>query len=85
MWVSYIDFITSESKRLSTTQIGAPTHFVTNITSVIACLHGSALTMSKGERAHVTCSKNEAFGDYGIPNEISPGARLMFVLDLIDC
>jgi hypothetical protein len=42
-WVEYGPFIIGESKYLSTTQLGAPTYFITKVTSVIKCVHEAAI------------------------------------------
>ena len=82
--VAYQDFITPQSRYLSTTKLTAPTSFVANI-SQVTCLHGAVLNMTAGERSYITCPQSEAYGALGIPYFETQTDTLMFLMDLVTC
>jgi len=42
------------------------------------------MTMTKGERAKLTCPSDYAYGPNGIPGVIPPSATLVFDVEVLD-
>jgi FKBP-type peptidyl-prolyl cis-trans isomerase FkpA len=51
---------------------------------VIPCWTEALQTMKVGEKAHITCPPDLAYGDHGAPPLIPPGATLAFDVQLIE-
>jgi FKBP-type peptidyl-prolyl cis-trans isomerase FkpA/FKBP-type peptidyl-prolyl cis-trans isomerase FklB len=51
---------------------------------VIPCWTEALKTMKVGEKAHITCPSDIAYGDHGMPPRIKPGAALAFDVELLD-
>jgi len=66
----------------SSIQRGEPATFPAN--RVIPCWTEALKTMKVGEKAHITCPSDIAYGDHGSPPRIRPGAALAFDVELIE-
>jgi FKBP-type peptidyl-prolyl cis-trans isomerase FkpA/FKBP-type peptidyl-prolyl cis-trans isomerase FklB len=66
----------------SSIERGEPATFPTN--RVIPCWTEALKTMKVGEKAHITCPADIAYGDHGMPPRIKPGAALAFDVELLD-
>jgi len=62
---------------------GQPFEFDLGKGAVIACWDQAMATMKKGERAYLTCTAANAYGDRGAGASIPPGATLRFDVELI--
>jgi FKBP-type peptidyl-prolyl cis-trans isomerase len=51
---------------------------------VIPCWTEALQTMKVGEKAHITCPPEIAYGDRGAPPRIKPGATLAFDVELLE-
>lgn len=51
---------------------------------VIPCWTEALQTMQVGEKAHITCPPDIAYGDRGAPPRIPPGATLAFDVELLE-
>ena len=51
---------------------------------VIPCWTEALQTMKVGEKAHITCPAEIAYGDHGAPPKIKPGAALAFEVELLE-
>ncbi len=61
---------------------GQPATFPLN--RVVPCWTEALQTMKVGEKAHITCPSDIAYGDRGSPPRIKPGAALAFDVELIE-
>jgi FKBP-type peptidyl-prolyl cis-trans isomerase FkpA/FKBP-type peptidyl-prolyl cis-trans isomerase FklB len=61
---------------------GEPAEFPLN--RVIPCWTEAVQTMKVGEKAHITCPPEIAYGDRGFPPKIPGGAALAFDVELIE-
>jgi len=61
---------------------GEPVEFP--LSRVIPCWTEAVQTMKVGEKAHITCPSEIAYGDKGAPPKIKGGAALAFDVELID-
>lgn len=61
---------------------GEPVEFPLN--RVIPCWTEAVQTMKVGEKAHITCPSDIAYGDRGFPPKIKGGAALAFDVELIE-
>jgi FKBP-type peptidyl-prolyl cis-trans isomerase FkpA len=61
---------------------GEPAKFPVN--HVIPCWTEALQTMKVGEKAHITCPSEIAYGDRGAPPRIKPGAALAFDVELLE-
>jgi FKBP-type peptidyl-prolyl cis-trans isomerase FkpA len=61
---------------------GQPVEFP--VKRVIPCWTEALQTMKVGEKAHITCPSEIAYGDRGAPPKIKPGAVLAFDVELIE-
>jgi FKBP-type peptidyl-prolyl cis-trans isomerase FkpA len=61
---------------------GEPAEFPLN--RVIPCWTEAVQTMKVGEKAHITCPSDLAYGDHGHPPKIKGGATLAFDVELIE-
>jgi len=66
----------------SSIQRGEPATFPAN--RVIPCWTEALKTMKVGEKAHITCPADIAYGDHGAPPRIKPGAALAFDVELLE-
>ena len=66
----------------SSVERGEPATFPAN--RVIPCWTEALKTMKVGEKAHITCPSDIAYGDHGMPPRIKPGAALAFDVELLD-
>ena len=62
---------------------GQPFEFDLGKGAVIACWDQAMATMKKGERAFLTCTSDNAYGDRGAGDKIPPGATLRFDVELV--
>jgi FKBP-type peptidyl-prolyl cis-trans isomerase len=51
---------------------------------VVPCWTEALQTMKVGEKAHITCPPDIAYGDRGAPPRIKPGATLAFDVELLE-
>lgn len=61
---------------------GEPARF--RLGGVIPCWTEALQTMKVGEKAHITCPADIAYGDRGFPGSIPPGATLAFDVELLE-
>mmetsp|Transcript_36878 Transcript_36878/g.90746 ORF Transcript_36878/g.90746 Transcript_36878/m.90746 type:complete len:219 (+) Transcript_36878:1-657(+) len=61
-----------------------PFKFSVSMGQVIPCWDKSFLTMKKGERAVLTCTAPNSYGERGSPPKIPPNSTLRFDVELID-
>jgi FKBP-type peptidyl-prolyl cis-trans isomerase FkpA len=61
---------------------GEPAEFP--LDRVIPCWTEAVQTMKVGEKAHITCPSEIAYGDRGAPPKIKGGAALAFDVELIE-
>jgi len=61
---------------------GEPAQF--RLGGVIPCWTEALQTMKVGEKAHITCPADLAYGDRGFPGTIPPGATLAFDVELLE-
>ncbi|MCI0548588.1 MAG: FKBP-type peptidyl-prolyl cis-trans isomerase [Candidatus Rokubacteria bacterium] len=61
---------------------GEPATF--GLDRVIPCWTEAVQTMKVGEKAHITCPPDIAYGDRGAPPRIKPGAALAFDVELLE-
>jgi len=61
---------------------GEPAEFPLN--RVIPCWTEAVQTMKVGEKAHITCPSDIAYGDRGFPPKIKGGAALAFDVELLE-
>ncbi|EKX46262.1 hypothetical protein GUITHDRAFT_70698, partial [Guillardia theta CCMP2712] len=80
----YTGTLLDGSKFDSSRDRGDPFSFTIGQGQVIACWDEAFLTMKKGERALLTCTAENAYGDRGAGEKIPPGATLRFDVELID-
>jgi len=66
----------------SSVERGEPAEFPLN--RVIPCWTEAVQSMKVGEKAHITCPSDLAYGDHGHPPKIKGGAVLAFDVELID-
>ena len=66
----------------SSVERGEPAEFPLN--RVIPCWTEAVQTMKVGEKAHITCPSDIAYGDRGMPPRIKGGATLAFDVELIE-
>ena len=66
----------------SSVERGEPATFPAN--RVIPCWTEALKTMKVGEKAHITCPSEIAYGDHGMPPRIKPGAALAFDVELLE-
>ena len=66
----------------SSVERGEPAEFPLN--RVIPCWTEAVQTMKVGEKAHITCPAEIAYGDRGFPPKIPGGAALAFDVELIE-
>jgi FKBP-type peptidyl-prolyl cis-trans isomerase FkpA/FKBP-type peptidyl-prolyl cis-trans isomerase FklB len=66
----------------SSVERGEPATFPAN--RVIPCWTEALKTMKVGEKAHITCPSDIAYGDHGSPPRIKPGAALAFDVELLE-
>jgi FKBP-type peptidyl-prolyl cis-trans isomerase len=66
----------------SSVERGEPAEFPLN--RVIRCWTEAVQTMKVGEKAHITCPSDIAYGDKGAPPKIKGGAALAFDVELIE-
>lgn len=66
----------------SSVERGEPAEFPLN--RVIPCWTEAVQTMQVGEKAHITCPAEIAYGDRGFPPKIKGGATLAFDVELIE-
>ena len=66
----------------SSVERGEPAEFPLN--RVIPCWTEAVQTMKVGEKAHITCPSEIAYGDRGFPPKIGGGAALAFDVELIE-
>jgi FKBP-type peptidyl-prolyl cis-trans isomerase FkpA len=66
----------------SSTKRGEPAQF--KLGGVIPCWTEALQTMKVGEKAHITCPAEIAYGDRGFPGSIPPGATLAFDVELLE-
>ena len=62
---------------------GTPFKFPLGEKKVISGWDLGVATMSKGERAYLTCSPDHAYGEHGHPPTIPGGATLRFEVELL--
>jgi FKBP-type peptidyl-prolyl cis-trans isomerase len=60
---------------------GGPAQFA--LKQVISCWTEAVPKMKQGEKARLVCPSSAAYGDQGRPPQISPGATLVFEIELI--
>jgi FKBP-type peptidyl-prolyl cis-trans isomerase FkpA len=65
----------------SSVERGEPAEFPLN--RVIPCWTEALQTMQVGEKAHITCPSDLAYGDRGFPPKIKGGATLAFDVELL--
>ena len=51
---------------------------------MIPCWTEAVQTMKVGEKAHITCPSDIAYGDRGFPPKIKGGAALAFDVELLE-
>lgn len=61
---------------------GEPAQF--RLGGVIPCWTEALQTMKVGEKAHITCPADLAYGDRGFPGTIPPGSTLAFDVELLE-
>ncbi len=61
---------------------GEPAQF--RLGGVIPCWTEALQTMKVGEKAHITCPADLAYGDRGFPGSIPPGSTLAFDVELLE-
>jgi FKBP-type peptidyl-prolyl cis-trans isomerase len=61
---------------------GQPAEF--RLGGVVPCWTEALQTMKVGEKAHITCPAEIAYGDRGFPGSIPPGATLAFDIELLE-
>jgi len=66
----------------SSVERGEPAEFPLN--RVIPCWTEAVQTMKVGEKAHITCPSEIAYGDRGFPPKIKGGATLAFDVELLE-
>jgi FKBP-type peptidyl-prolyl cis-trans isomerase FkpA/FKBP-type peptidyl-prolyl cis-trans isomerase FklB len=66
----------------SSVERGEPATFP--VQRVIPCWTEALQTMKVGEKAHITCPPEIAYGDKGAPPRIKPGAALAFDVELLE-
>jgi FKBP-type peptidyl-prolyl cis-trans isomerase len=66
----------------SSVERGEPATF--GLDRVIPCWTEAVQTMKVGEKAHITCPPEIAYGDRGAPPRIKPGAALAFDVELLE-
>jgi FKBP-type peptidyl-prolyl cis-trans isomerase len=66
----------------SSVERGTPAEFPLN--RVIPCWTEALASMQVGEKAHITCPSEIAYGDRGMPPKIKGGAALAFDVELIE-
>jgi len=66
----------------SSVERGEPAEFPLN--RVIPCWTEAVQTMKVGEKAHITCPSDIAYGDRGFPPKIKGGATLAFDVELLE-
>lgn len=66
----------------SSAKRGEPAQF--KLGGVIPCWTEALQTMKVGEKAHITCPAEIAYGDRGFPGSIPPGATLAFDVELLE-
>ncbi|RIL06423.1 MAG: peptidylprolyl isomerase [Proteobacteria bacterium] len=66
----------------SSVERGEPAEFPLN--RVIPCWTEAVQTMKVGEKAHITCPSDIAYGDRGFPPKIKGGAALAFDVELLE-
>lgn len=66
----------------SSVERGEPAEFPLN--RVIPCWTEAVQTMKVGEKAHITCPADIAYGDRGFPPKIKGGATLAFDVELLE-
>jgi len=66
----------------SSVERGEPAEFP--LGNVIPCWTEAVQTMKVGEKAHITCPSDIAYGDKGFPPKIKGGAALAFDVELLE-
>ena len=80
----YTGKLSSGAKFDSSKDRGRPFQFTIGIGQVIGGWDEGMATMTKGEKAVLTCTYPYAYGEEGIPGTIPPRATLHFEVELID-
>eukprot|EP00960_Hanusia_phi_P076620 768588-Hanusia_phi.AAC.2 len=80
----YTGTLLDGSKFDSSRDRGDPFSFTIGQGQVIPCWDEAFLTMKKGERALLTCTAENAYGERGAGEKIPPGATLRFDVELIE-